>query len=281
VVDDHLMRVSHVIRGEEWLSSTPKHALLYEAFGWTPPVFAHLPLLLSDRGGKLSKRHEDASVESFIAAGFLPEALVNFVAFLGWTPPSQREVMEMGDLIEEFSLERVHKGGAAVSRRKLEWLNTEHTARLLKTAEGRELLASRFMPFLSELSTDKEYALRVLQTIHTRLSVFGEIASKCRYWFKDPDWNGNEALSFRYKVWSDQSKEWLAITHAALTAHKDPWTPVNVVTTLKATPIPFGKLQPLLRYALTGTEIGASLNETICTLGRDVVLRRLDSHINH
>ena len=115
VVDDHLMGVTHVIRGEEWLSSTPKHVILYQDFGWTMPEFAHLPLLLNPDRSKLSKRQGDVAVEEYRQKGYLPEALVNFIAFLGWNPGDEREIFSLQELIQEFSLERVGKSGAVFS----------------------------------------------------------------------------------------------------------------------------------------------------------------------
>lgn len=271
------MRVSHVIRGEEWLPSTVKHALLYRALEWDPPQFAHLPLLLSDKGGKLSKRHDDASVQSFIDAGFLPEALVNFVAFLGWTPASGREVLSMDEMAAEFSLERIHKGGAAVSRRKLEWLNAEHCGLQLRDPAARARLAQRFMPHVAHLTQDEVYAMRVLDTIHSRLAVFSEIASKCQYWFVEPDWNSDAAKAFRARVWPDDAtaSAWLTRVRDTLAALGPVWTPAAVAAALRDIQLPLGKLQALLRYALTGTEVGAALPDTICTLPRETVMRRL------
>jgi hypothetical protein len=171
VVDDHLMAISHVIRGQEWLSSTPKHLLLYQAFGWRPPAFAHLPLLLNPDRTKLSKRHGDASVEDFQASGFMPEALLNFVAFLGWSPPlpgqtaggpaaggaagkggrgtakqgaaavpvaptaasaaRPSEVMSLAEMVPLFSLSRVNKANAVVDVARLQHFNGQHIRRLL------------------------------------------------------------------------------------------------------------------------------------------------------
>jgi len=116
VVDDHLMKITHVIRGEEWLSSTPKHILLYRAFGWEPPEFAHLPLLLNTHRQKLSKRQGHVSVEEYIQEGYLPEAVLNFVALLGWNPGDEREIFSLEQLIEEFSLERSAERTEAVYR---------------------------------------------------------------------------------------------------------------------------------------------------------------------
>jgi hypothetical protein len=133
VVDDHLMRMSHVIRGQEWLSSTPKHLLLYAALGWTPPAFAHLPLLLNADRSKLSKRQGDASVEDFRDGGYLPEALVNFVSLLGWTPPSSaasggatEEAMTLEEMMQLFRLEDMNKANAIVDRARLDYFNQKY-----------------------------------------------------------------------------------------------------------------------------------------------------------
>src|ERR1035437_8123919 len=125
VVDDHLMKITHVIRGEEWLSSTPKHVILYEAYGWETPVFAHLPLLLNADRSKLSKRQGDVAVEDYKNKGYLKEALVNFVALLGWTAGDDREYYDIDELISKFSLDRVNKWGAVFNIEKLNWLIEE------------------------------------------------------------------------------------------------------------------------------------------------------------
>ncbi|MAT38492.1 MAG: glutamate--tRNA ligase [Ectothiorhodospiraceae bacterium] len=126
VVDDHHMQISHVIRGEEWLPSTGKHVLLYQALGWNIPEFAHLPLLLNPDKTKLSKRQGDVSVEDYRSKGYLPEALVNFVALLGWSPADDNERLSMDELIDAFSLERVGKAGAVFDQQKLEWFNGQY-----------------------------------------------------------------------------------------------------------------------------------------------------------
>jgi len=125
VVDDHLMEITHVIRGEEWLPSTPKHILLYEAFGWQKPAFAHIPLLLNTNKSKLSKRQGDVSVEDYINKGYTKEAIINFIALLGWHPGKgeEEEIFSLQDLITKFSLEKVHKGGAIFDISKLDWFN--------------------------------------------------------------------------------------------------------------------------------------------------------------
>lgn len=130
VVDDHLMGVDTVVRGEEWLPSTPKHILLYRYFDWDLPTFAHLPLLLNPDRSKLSKRQGDVAVEDYREKGFMPEALVNFVALLGWNPGDDRELFDMDGLIEAFSLERVNKAGAVFDLEKLNWMNGQYIRNL-------------------------------------------------------------------------------------------------------------------------------------------------------
>jgi glutamyl-tRNA synthetase len=137
VVDDHLMGVTHVIRGQEWLPSTPKHLLLYAALGWAPPAFAHLPLLLNADRSKLSKRRGDAAVEDYAAAGFLPEALLGFVATLGWTPPpGLPPTAPLADLAAAFSLGALHRANAVVDRARLEWYNGQHVKAAFREAAG-------------------------------------------------------------------------------------------------------------------------------------------------
>ncbi len=130
VVDDHEMQVTHVIRGDEWISSTPKHLQLYSYFGWTPPAFAHLPLLLNADKSKLSKRQGDVAVLDYREKGYLPEALVNFVAFLGWNPGTEQEIFSLKELIETFDLKKVGKAGAVFNLEKLDWYNREYLKKM-------------------------------------------------------------------------------------------------------------------------------------------------------
>ena len=130
VVDDNLMGITHVIRGEEWLSSTPKHLLLYEYFGWKIPEFIHLPLLLSTNRSKLSKRHGDVAVKDYLKKGFLKTALINFIALLGWSPEGNREIFSLEELIQKFSLDKLGKSGAIFDIQKLKWINQQYIQKL-------------------------------------------------------------------------------------------------------------------------------------------------------
>ena len=151
VVDDHLMKITHIIRGEEWVSSTPKHVYLYEAFGWEKPVFVHLPNILNTEKKKLSKRQGDVAVEDFKKKGYLPEGLVNYVALVGWSPEDNQEIFSMKELEESFSIERVSKSGGVFDTEKLNWVNHNY----MKEADD-EMLAKLAMPYLVEAGYIKE-----------------------------------------------------------------------------------------------------------------------------
>jgi len=161
VVDDHFMEISHVIRGEEWLPSTPKHLLLYQFFGWNPPQFGHLPLLLNPDRSKMSKRSGDVAVEDYRRKGMLPQVLINFVALLGWHPADDREIFSLAELVEEFSLERVQKAGAIFDLAKLRWMNAEY----IKAMDSETLFAN----VRSHLEgwIDKAGESRVKYTVHS------------------------------------------------------------------------------------------------------------------
>ncbi|MBU0692461.1 glutamate--tRNA ligase [bacterium] len=161
VIDDHRMKISHVIRGEEWLPSTPKHVLLYKFFNWDLPRFAHLPLLLNPDRSKMSKRSGDVAVEDYRRKGTLPDALINFVALLGWHPSDDREIFSLAELVSEFSLERVNKAGAVFDTTKLAWMNAEYIKR-----ESDEELTSHILPLISE-SAKSELSERLEFTVAT------------------------------------------------------------------------------------------------------------------
>ncbi|MBI4262191.1 glutamate--tRNA ligase [Candidatus Uhrbacteria bacterium] len=182
VVDDHLMEISHVIRGEEWLPSTPKHILLYKAFGWASPEFAHVPLLLNPDKSKLSKRQGDVAVEDYIQKGYLREALINFVALLGWNPKGDQELYTIDELISLFDIAKVNKGGAMLNLEKLEWMNGSYIRKLPLAT-----LTDLCLPFLSEsahvLPREQQEAIVALE--QERLKTIPEISEKIGYLFTD------------------------------------------------------------------------------------------------
>ena len=190
VVDDHLMRVTHVIRGEEWLPSMPKHLLLYRAFGWEPPQFAHLPLLLNQDRSKLSKRQGHVAVEEYRDQGILPQALVNFIALLGWHDQSDQDVFDVEELIQAFSLERVQKGGAIFDTDKLLWINGQHIRRLSLPA-FQEAIAPHLDP-------QWEVTEAMAAAVHTKVNLLSDVHDQLAFFFEDPvvyDEAAREALT--------------------------------------------------------------------------------------
>ncbi len=199
VVDDHYMEITHVIRGEEWIPSTPKHILLYQAFNWEPPVFAHAPLILNPDKSKLSKRQGDVTVEDYLNKGYLPEALVNFVAFLGWNPKTEQEIFSMDELVAAFDLSKVNKSGAVFDINKLDWING-HYLRAKEVGELVDLL----IPYWSRdgyaafegdsvdlthlhKQTSKQYLIDIVELEKERLKKLSEIGERTPYFFKEPD----------------------------------------------------------------------------------------------
>lgn len=187
VIDDHLMKITHVIRGEEWLPSTPKHVFLYEAFGWEIPKFAHLPLLLNPDRSKLSKRQGDVAVEDYKSKGFLPESMVNFVALLGWTAGDDKEFYYMDELIEAFSLERVNKSGAVFDLNKLKWLNAEHLRKKSTETLAHQLAESLNASPYSSLNFSTEYLSAVVDAMRERVEFVHEVWQNGAYFFSKPD----------------------------------------------------------------------------------------------
>lgn len=139
VVDDHLMGITHIVRGDEWISSTPKHIYLYEALGFEKPIFVHLPTVLNKSGKKLSKRNDDASVEDFRLKGYLPEALINYLALVGWSPESNEEILSLDEMVKQFSFDRVSKSGGVFDVDKLDWVNAQYI-RKMEVSELANLL---------------------------------------------------------------------------------------------------------------------------------------------
>ncbi|MEK7084640.1 MAG: glutamate--tRNA ligase, partial [Patescibacteria group bacterium] len=206
VVDDHLMNITHVIRGEEWLPSTPKHIVLYQMFGWTPPEFAHLSLLVNEQKQKLSKRHGDVSVEDFKEKGYLPEALVNFIAFLGWNPGDTREIFSLQELEKEFSLENVGSSAAVFHREKLDWYNKQYIA-----AMNAEELAKRVEPFYQNAGINLLSVVCRLSTVvqleQGRAATLADIVEKTGYIFADELTYESELLVWKKSTAEDAKKK--------------------------------------------------------------------------
>ncbi len=208
VVDDHLMEITHITRGDEYISSTPKYIQLYENFGWEIPLFAHLPLLLNPDRSKLSKRQGDVAVEDYIKKGYLKEAIINFVVMLGWNPGKgeAQEIFSLDELIEKFDFSHVHKAGAVFDLKKLDWINTQWIKKIsLDDLYARSLEFWKEKEFYNNASEEKkseEFLKKVLSVERERLTKMSEVGDNNKFFFQDVDY---EKDLLRWKDMNDES----------------------------------------------------------------------------
>ena len=280
IVDDHDMCITHVIRGEEWLPSTPKHVLLYEAMGWEVPTMAHLPLIMSPTGGKLSKRNAEkqgipVSVSSYVEQGFEPDALVNFLALLGWNPGDEQEMFSMEELTASFSLDRVGQSGVQFDMKKLLWFN-EQWVRTRADADLADQLATEASERFG--CTDHDYLVRAIGLMKERM-VFARDLFSAPYLFQSPDSYDEAAVA---KRWKAVSAEHLLRFREYLASSGD-WTVEALEETLKAyvekEEVGMGAIMFPLRMALSGTGGGPSLYALMALIGKQETLDRIDTSL--
>jgi glutamyl-tRNA synthetase len=279
VVDDHMMGISHVIRGEEWLSSTPKHVLLYRYFGWEQPVFAHLPLLLNPDKSKLSKRQGDVSVEDYRKNGYLPEALVNFVAFLGWNPGDDRELFLPEELVGEFSLDRVGKSGAVFNVEKLAWLNAQH----LRRKTDPELLAlirdiQRLRGTDVNVPSD-EYLRKVISVMKDRSVFAKDFLDQCVYFYAAPTDFDREAVKKRWTAASPDIVRALGEEFVAARCATTNDFETALIRVAERLGVKKGDCIHPLRLAVSGVSTGPGLYDILAILGVDETVARLKKAI--
>jgi glutamyl-tRNA synthetase len=284
VVDDHLMQISHVIRGEEWLSSTPKHLILYNCFGWTPPKMAHLPLIMSPSGGKLSKRKAEeqgikVNVKDYIERMYEPEALVNFLAFLGWSPGDDREIMSMKQLCDEFTLDRVSKAGAIYNVQKLHWYNEQYLRE-----KSPESILPQFREILQnngKSQKDDAFLTKCISLLIERVSVASELVEAGEFLFDAPTEYDEKSLKKAWKegtsdLVTEYKNEIESLSDADFSAEnlKELLTKVT-----ESQGVGFGKLMLPIRIAVTGLGSGPDLFQTMEILGKTEVIKRLQTAI--
>lgn len=288
IVDDHLMEISHVIRGEEWLPSAPLHVLLYESFGWEAPDFAHLPLLLKpDGNGKLSKRAADKlgfpifplnwndpengelSV-GFKETGYIPEAFINFLSLLGWNPGGEQEIFSMQELIEAFSLERINKAGAKFDIEKAKWFNQQY----LKNASIEDL-TDQFVALFDE-DIERTKAEAVVNSLRERVTFIQEMKAAGDFYFNRPTEFDAKTVK---KKWNELAIEKLkGFSEELLKVEKPTAEEVKEIFSnyLAKDETPLGRVMPALRLALTGAGGGPDLMEIISILGPQEVSERIN-----
>jgi len=277
VVDDHLMDIDLVIRGEEWLPSLPKHLLLFRAFGWDPPEYAHVPLLLAKEGGKLSKRHGDVSMESFIEKGYLREALLNFIALLGWNPGSEKEIFALDELIQEFSLERVQKSGAIFDTTKLDWLQGQWIRKF-----SLEEFVERIRPAVEEkfaaAKEDKDFSEKA-KLIQDRITFFPEAPEMMSYFYQEPKVDTEVLANKKQKVTKEDLPKLFDILLTTLEPIEN-WNEEELKEKLfeavEKNDLKRGQLLWPLRAALTGLPYSPGAFEVAAVLGKKKVIERLN-----
>ncbi|MBU0559677.1 MAG: glutamate--tRNA ligase [Bacteroidetes bacterium] len=280
VVDDHLMKITRVIRGEEWLSSTPKHILLYNFFGWELPEFAHLPLLLNQDKSKLSKRQGDVAVEDYKSKGYFKEALINFVALLGWSAGDNKEFYNIDELIEKFSLERVQKSGAVFNVEKLNWINSEH----LKNKPLEELLILlkeelRISDF-SENDYSDDYLKRVINSMKERVTFVSEYLVKSDYFFRPPVSYDENIIQKRWDISTPDNLNNLIEEFEKLENPNHSDYEAALKSVAEKLQIGSGKLIHPVRLAVSGVGVGPGIFELLEIVGKDEVIERIKTAIN-
>jgi len=285
VVDDHLMKISHVIRGEEWISSTPRHIILYGAFGWKPPEFAHVPVILAPGGGKLSKRHGATMVREFIEKGYLSEAVLNFIALLGWSLDDKTQLFSMSDLIRDFDITRVNRAAAVFSYEKLDWFNGVYIR-----SKSPDQLYELVLPYLekegivsSKNGKQKEYLLRILPLVRERLKLLSEITDHVWFFFddrfeiRDPDALIPKKLTANDAVLILQSAI-RKLDTADFRNDTDIEAALRVL--VDGLGLKVGQVFMTLRVAVTGTKVSPGLFETMRVLGKERVLARMKDAVD-
>ena len=282
VVDDHLMNITHVIRGEEWLPSIPKHLLIYQAFKWPIPEFAHLPLLLNPDHSKLAKRQGDVAVEDYLAQGYLPQTLINFLALLGWNPGTEQEVFSLKQLIKQFSLKKVQKSGAILNKEKLDWLNGHY---IRKTS--LKVLTKLCLPYLlkSGLIKKREYDLKKIKKIisleQDRLKRMDQIGELTEFFFKD-NLDYNPAILVWNKMEPGQVEDNLVKIRDLLNnIPKTRFKAKNILKSLKnlAQDKGTGEIFWPLRVCLSGRKASPPPENIAEILGRQKTLERINQAV--
>lgn len=280
VVDDHLMKCSHVIRGEEWLPSTPKHILLFEYFGWKPPQYAHLSLILNSDKSKLSKRQGDVAVEDYIKAGYLPEALVNYVTLLGWNPGTEKEIFSLEELKKEFSFTNVHKAGAVFDHKKLDWMNSEYIKKL-SPQKFKKLALPYLQKRLNNKQLDEVNIDKIMILEQQRIERLDKIGEGLEFLFID-NLNYDQKLLIWKKSNLKKTGECLDLVLLELEKCQN-WKKENLekllLELIKRNGLSNGDVLWPLRVALTGQEKSPTPFEVAEILGKEKTIKRIQQAI--
>ena len=294
IVDDHLMEISHVIRGEEWLPSMPLHILLYRAFGWNTPKFAHLPLILKPVGkGKLSKRDGDKlgfpvfpleytnEVSGDISRGYkedgyFSESFINMLAFLGWNPGTEKEIFSLKELVDNFDLKRVSKSGAKFSPEKASWFNQQYMQ-----AKSDVELTDLYLPILEQkgITKDKDFVLNVVSSIKERAVFVGDFWDLSSFFFETPTSYDAKASKKNWKEGTSELMTELIKIISSIEDFSSENTEKEIKEWITAKEIGFGKVMQPLRLSLVGKLAGPHLFDIIAMIGKEEAIKRLENAI--
>lgn len=283
IVDDHSMAISHILRADEWLSSTPRHVLLYQALGWQPPQFAHLPMILGTDRSKLSKRHGATAINEYRDQGYLPEAMINFLALLGWSLDDKTELLSREEIVKHFSLERVSKTAAAFNRDKLDWMNGVYLRNLsLEDYSERAIsFLERDLPSEVERPLDTDYIRQIMLLIQERAKTLAEVPQLSEFFFVDK--LEHDAGLLLGKLESGQV---VKILQAAITRVEKlgNWDAASLEAILRPMAeeldLKTGDFFGLLRVATTGRTAAPPLFQTMEVLGKERCLKRLKTALD-
>jgi len=280
VIDDHLMHITHVVRGSEYLSSTPKYNLLYQAFGWEVPTYVHLPLIMGrDAEGnvsKLSKRHGSVSFENLVKEGYLPEAIVNYIALLGWSPKSDREIFTLDELAAAFKISGLNKSPAVFDYDKLRWMNSEYIKAL-----SPERFADLARPFAGSAGTlpDEKWEL-IAKLLHGRTEIFSEIPEKIAFLSELPEYQVELFTHKKSKSDPENTRTDLPVLREVLSGISE-WNAENISAALSefaaAREVKAGRPMWQVRIAVSGCAVTpGGPGEIMDILGKEESLRRID-----
>ncbi len=276
VVDDHLMEITHVIRGEEWLSSTPKHVLLYQYFGWEIPTFAHLPLLLNPDKSKLSKRSGDVAVEDYKREGYLPEAILNYVSLLGWSTENSQQFFTKEELIEKFTLNRCSQSPAVFDKQKLLWMNGEY----IRKSELEKLFfyAKPFLECAKISLQNKDYIKQLIAIEQEKIKLLKEIPELIEYFFY-PDDNIKYNEQAIKKFLSTEKQKQILVQLFEILKNEQNFDKLNLENIIRnfceKNDLKTSEVFHPLRVAVSGRTQGPGLFDLLVLLGKDKVLNRI------
>lgn len=278
IVDDHLMGITHIIRGEEWLPSTPKHVYLYEAFGWEAPKYVHLPNILNDERKKLSKRHGDVAVKDFKKKGYLPEGLINYVSLVGWTPEDNQEIMSMDELIDKFSLERVSKSSGVFDVKKLNWVNAHYIKEL-----DLDDLTDKCIPYFiaggiieeNEVEEKYDWLKKITAIAQESMSYLAEVSEYATIFLGDEVSPEDDKAAEMLKL--DHVPEMLTVFNRMVQENElnDEFLKTIFKAVQKETGNKGKNLYMPIRIALTGQNHGPDMKATMSILGKDLINKRI------